>query len=87
MELKVLRLRQSTVLPPASANQGSSASASVKKRVIDWPHFSVFKRKITLVGKTVVSFLNEPKDAIIFLKIRYKDGIHSRIETVESIYN
>ena len=35
----------------------------------------------------MVSFLNEPKDAIIFLKIRYKDGIHSRIETVESIYN
>ena len=37
MELEVLRQRQSTVLPPASVNPGSTASASVKKRVIDWP--------------------------------------------------
>ena len=37
LELEVLRLRQSTVLPPASTNSGSTASASVKKRVNDWP--------------------------------------------------
>lgn len=37
LELEVLRLRQRTA-PPSLATQGSTASISGKKRVVDWPH-------------------------------------------------